>query len=75
MKKINIIQKKFARKELCGNVKTRKKSSASWNLLEYSSRAPTTVKRAKTKKAIPIAKVRKWYENKVGVMNSEIQRE
>ena len=51
LKTINIIQKKFARKELCGNVKTRKKSSASWNLLEYSSRAPTTVKRAKTKKS------------------------
>ena len=43
--------------------------------IEYSSRVPTTVKRAKTKKAIPIAKVRKLYQNKVGVMNSEIQRE
>ena len=32
-------------------------------------------KKSKDKKEIPIAKVRKWYENKVGVMNSEIQRE
>ena len=49
--------------------RNKKKKSASWNLLEYSSRGPTTVKRAKTKKAIPIAKVKKWYEKKVGVMN------